>query len=165
MKKEVPVKRNTGSSKPLTKDAVKYSLSDKEVEFAKLYTNGELMGNGIQSYAQAYNVNLAIPGKYNVCKARASTLLKKPEVLNYIKSIFEHYGLNDADVDSQLLFCINQMADMQAKVQAIKIYYELSGRIKKAKEPTAIQFNINIESGTTVDTSHAEENRSELRRV
>lgn len=141
----------TGSVKPWSEKAKEYGLNDKQVKFCELYANGSQedeipIGNGIQAYAKAYEINLAKPGAYNTAKSNAHRLLTNQNVLDYINHIFEHCGLNDADVDQQLLFAIKQNADFGSKVAAIKHYNELKGRVKKQEGNTLLQFNINLQS-------------------
>lgn len=149
MKDNLPTKKKkyTGPVKVLDEKAIEFGITEKEKKFCELYANNnELRGNGVRCYAEAYGMNLAEPGKYNAAKVNACRLLAKMNILNYLQSIIEHEGLNDALVDNELLFCIRQNADFGSKVAAIKVYNEIKGRIKRATDLTALQFNINIEN-------------------
>jgi|GEM_PF-4586778 len=154
MKEKNPPKKTkkyTGPVKVIDEKAIEFGITDKEKLFCEYYTNNnDLRGNGVQCYAKAYKMNLAQPGKYNTAKTGASQLLSKPNVLNYIRAIFENDGLNDEVVDGELLFTIRQNADFGSKVAAIKVYNELKGRIKKV-EATQMNFQINIEPGKSIN--------------
>lgn len=140
-------KKDTGRIAIITEKGKKYGLNHKQIKFCDLYVNSnEFRGNGLRAYAEAYNLNLAKPGTYNVAKANASLLLSNENILTYLNDIIEANDLNDPFVDSQLHFLIYQNSDLQAKAQGIKIYNDLKNRIEKKLPNTAIQFNINLEN-------------------
>lgn len=145
-----PVKTvQLGNTKAFNKYAQELGINDRQKLFCDIYANDtECRGNGVQAYAKAYNINLAVPGKYNVAKVAACNLLQKPAILSYIKLIFDNTGLNDVDVDLELLFAIKQNSDFGSKVAAIKVYNELKGRIKK-QEQKPVNFQINIAANNT----------------
>ena len=115
-------------------------LNPKQERFCQLYAGDrEFFGNGTQSYIEAYK-----PKKkgnwYQTARACAYELLTKPHILDRINEIFEARGLNDAFVDKQLEKLITQDADFKSKVQAIKEYNALKGRIiKKFKDETPLR--------------------------
>lgn len=123
-------------------------LTVREQKFCELYVNNnELRGNGVRCYAEAFNVDLE--KKYGTANTNASRLLAQSHILKFMNLIFEQAGLNDGSVDNELLFAIRQNSDFPSKVAAIKLYNELKGRIKKAKDfDTNIQFNIGIISNS-----------------
>lgn len=110
-------------------------LTLKEKAFCELFASDkEFFGNGVQSYIEAYNVDLSKKGAYNVAKAQAHRMLTKPYILAYIDSIFEARGLNDTFVDKQLEKLITQDAEFSTKVKAIAEYNKLRGRITDKSE-------------------------------
>lgn len=114
---------------------VKSKLNPKQELFCKLYASDrEFFGNGLQSYAEAYGLDLEKKGQINVAKACAYELLTKPYILSRIDELFESRGLNDTFVDKQLEKLIIQDADFKTKVMAIKEYNALKQRITKKFE-------------------------------
>ena len=110
--------------------SAKESLTIKQQKFCKLYTTDrEFFGNGVRSYAEAYDINLKLPGQYNYARAAASRLLTKDNILSYINELLD-VVLNDVHVDKQLAFLITQNADFGSKLGAIKEYNALRERIK-----------------------------------
>lgn len=111
-----------------------YGLTDKQRKFCELYAVGEMRGHGVQCYATAYEYDLEEKGAYNVCRSGASENLTKPDILSYIRDLFEDKDLNDTVVDNELAFVIKQNADFGSKVAAIKEYNQLKFRIIKKLE-------------------------------
>ena len=109
--------------------SAKESLNPRQQKFCELYANDrEFFGNGIQSYADAYNCDLRKQGGYRTAAA-ASRLLKNVKVLAYINEMLDLI-LNDVHVDKQLSFLITQNAELGTKLGAIKEYNALNERIK-----------------------------------
>jgi hypothetical protein len=107
-------------------------LNPKQEKFCELYSGDEeFFGNGVQSYIEVYNPDTSKPNWYKTACSRASELLSNPKVFNRINELLEEKGLNDAFVDKQLLFVINQHADFKSKVAAIREYNQLKQRIQK----------------------------------
>lgn len=112
-----------------TKDIVKPQLNPQQEEFCKLFASDrEFFGNGVQAYAEAYNIDLSIKGKYLVAKAAASRLLTNVNVLAHIDHLLELRGLNDTFVDKQLEFLVTQNAELSTKLSAIKEYNAMKKR-------------------------------------
>lgn len=97
----------------------------------------EFFGNGVQSYINAYNPNKSKPTWYKTTCVDASQLLSNPKVSVRINELLESRGLNDENVDKQILFLINQHSDFSAKIAAIKEYNQLRDRIKKRIDLTS----------------------------
>lgn len=115
-------------------------LTLKEERFCQLYTTREFFANGVQSYVEAYAIDLSKKGAYGAAKSGAYELLTKPHILRRIDQLLDDQGLNDSFVDKELLFLINQKADFAAKVAAIKEYNALKQRItKKIEESQTIR--------------------------
>jgi hypothetical protein len=103
--------------------------------FCELYAlDMDLMGNGTRAYAVAFDVNLDDPEvykkSYSACRANASELLTKANILAYINELLDDYCLNDTQVDKQLAYVILQQTDLKAKMSAIKEYNRLRARVK-----------------------------------
>lgn len=114
-----------------------FGLSPKQSKFCELYaTDREFFGNGTQSYIEAYNPKRK-GNWYMNAKAAASENLTKPNLLKYTNYLLEEEGLNDQNVDKQLLFIINQHADFKSKVAAIREYNKLKQRITDKVDHTS----------------------------
>lgn len=111
-----------------------FGLNERQDRFCKLYAYSVLRGNGVQCYAQAYEIDLEQQGAYNSARAAASRLLTDGNVLSYIRSMYEANDLNETVVDNELAFVISQNADFGSKVAAIKEFNQLKGRIVKKIE-------------------------------
>jgi hypothetical protein len=105
-------------------------LNPKQKRFGQLYVSDrEFFGNGVQSYAEAYNRDLSKRGVYRACKVSASKLLTNANLLAYIKELLDK-AIHKQHVDKQLGFLITQMVDFRVKLGAIKEYYRLRERIE-----------------------------------
>lgn len=110
-------------------------LTLQEERFCELFSSDkEFFGNGVESYAEAYNMDITEYRKYKVAQNGASRLLSKPIILDRINSILELRGLNDAFVDKQLELLITQNAEFSAKLGGIKEYNKLKARITDKQE-------------------------------
>ena len=135
-----------GRKKTTTK--AKSSLNEKQKKFCELYaTDKDFFCNGIQSYAEAYGINLSKKGGYNTAKANAYRLLTNADILDRINELLELRGLNDSFVDKQLEKLITQDADFKSKLGAIKEYNLLKKRVsnKIIDIPDDSTFSIEIE--------------------
>lgn len=107
----------------------------KHRRFCELYAlDMEYMGNGTRAYAAAFDVDLDDPEvykkSYSACKSKATQLVTKGYILDYINELLDELVLNDRAVDQQLACVIYQHTDLKAKVSAIKEYNQLKARIK-----------------------------------
>lgn len=113
-------------------------LNLRQEAFCKAYTSQdrELFGNGVQSYLEVYGLEDENGKKidYEVAKQLAYRMLTKVHVTDRINQLLEEGGLNDQNVDKQLLFAINQHADFRTKISAIREYNNLKKRIDKKIE-------------------------------
>lgn len=113
----------------------KKQLTKKQELFCKLFaTEKEYFGNGTQAYAKAYNIDLTKRGKQSIAKSNASRLLTYDYITRYIDKLLDLGGLNDNRVDKELLFLIEQNANLHIKLGAIKEYNSLRKRIIKREE-------------------------------
>lgn len=118
-------KKNNGS-KPLRKL--------KQEQFCILYASDrEFMGNGVQSYIEANDVDLSKKNAYNVAKTQAGRLLSNVDINKRIAFLIEA-ELNDLQVDKQLSFMVAQNADLKVKLGAVKEYNVLKQRITNKHE-------------------------------
>ncbi len=114
---------------------MKKQLTKKQELFCKLFaTEREYFGNGTQAYAKAYNIDLSKRGKQSIAKSNASRLLTYDYITRYIDKLLDLGGLNDNRVDKELLFLIEQNANLHIKLGAIKEYNSLRKRIIKREE-------------------------------
>jgi hypothetical protein len=67
---------------------------------------------------------------YTTAMACSSRLLSNVKIIERINSLLETGGFTDTNVDKQHLFLINQHADLKTKMNAIKEFNTLKGRIK-----------------------------------
>lgn len=110
-------------------------LSLREELFCQLFSSDkEFFANGVESYAEAFNMDITEYRKYKVAQNGASRLLSKPIILNRINEMLELRGLNDAFVDKQLELLITQNAEFSAKLGGIKEYNKLKARITDKQE-------------------------------
>lgn len=104
----------------------------RQERFCQLYaTDREFFGNGVETYLEVYEIDRSKSNWYKTACACASKLLSNAKVYNRINDLLDKNGLNDAFVDKQLLFLIQQQEDKKAKVAAIKEYNNLKQRITK----------------------------------
>ena len=113
----------------------KKELNLKQKKFCEVYTSaGEFFGNGVHSYMEAYALDKTKKTSYETAKSNAYQLLTNTHILTYINSLLDSNGLNDENVDKQLLFLINQNADFTNKRGAIQEYNKLRQRIIEKQE-------------------------------
>lgn len=105
-------------------------LTPKQELFCQLYASDkEFFGNGVQSYIEAYEIDLSKRGAYKSAASSAYNLLINTDILKRIDQLLEVNGLNDQAVDKELAFVIMQKADLSAKTAAIREYNKLKARV------------------------------------
>lgn len=115
----------------------KQKLNQRQEEFCQLYaTDREFFGNGVDSYVEAYDVDLNKKNAYKTAASAASRLLKNVKVIERINELLELGGLNDQFIDKQLSFLVAQHADFGAKLGAIREYNKLKKRVTDRVEHT-----------------------------
>lgn len=127
----------------IEKEANPDALNPRQEKFAQLYTYGskEFYGNGTQSYIAAYKVTIGNEEgqmSYNNARVQAHEVLTNPNVKARINQLLEEGGLNDENVDKQLLFLINQFEDKQVKLRAIKEYNKMKKRVENSNQTNNI---------------------------
>lgn len=127
-------------------------LNPQQKLFCELFASDrEFFGNGVQSYIEAYDIDIKKPGAYNSAKTNANKLLTKAYILDYINQLFEARGLNDSFVDKQLEKLITQDAEFGVKIKAIAEYNKLKGRITEKHDLTSDGEKVGVVSVIFVD--------------
>lgn len=117
---------------------VQFGINLQQETFCQYYTSqSEFFGNGVQSYMQAYDMDITSQNAYQVAKTSASRLLNDVHICKRINSLLEEGGLNDVNVDKQLMFLINQYDDKNIKLGALREYNKLKQRITE-------KYDINV---------------------
>jgi len=133
------------------KPKTNYGLNQKQKLFCELYLSKDFYGNGIESYAEAYNIDTTETKGYNTAKVNASKMLTNSNILLYINDCLDDVGFNDAFVDKQLLHIIKQNADFGSKLGAVKEFNKLKQRIeeKLALKVEGYDVTINLNKKTS----------------
>lgn len=143
----MPKKKNK-SSNPF-----EIKLNIKHKRFCELYVkNKDLFGNATRCYALAYNFNLeslsrdsifSLPdenGKtelledspftkaYNICSVEGVRLLSYPKINDYINKLLNEL-MTEENADAELSWVMQQRTDLGPKVQALREFNKLKGRI------------------------------------
>jgi hypothetical protein len=111
-------------------------LSLSQIHFCCHYTSlsRDFFGNGIQSAAKAYEIDLDTPEDRKRASDKASANLRSDGVKLLINMLLSMEGFSDEGVDKELLWVVQQSVDLKAKVLAIKEYNALKARIKNVQE-------------------------------
>jgi phage terminase small subunit len=113
----------------------KVSLLTKEQElFCQYYVTQEFFANGTRSYIEAYGCE--DEKGYANAKSGATRLLSNAHICSRINDLLDLSGLSDEFVDKQMAFLITQNSDLTNKLNAMKMYNDLRGRIVKKLEMT-----------------------------
>lgn len=129
-KKKHKTKKRT-AKKNRIKPIKKPELTLQQKRFAELYTSDtEFFGNGVNSYAEAYHIDLTKKNSYKVAQVNASRLLSNAIILDYMNKLLDDMGLNDVHVDKQLAFLITQNAELGVKMAAIREFNKLRQRLE-----------------------------------
>lgn len=159
-------KPKTKSKKPkkILFDLEKLNINHRR--FCELYVkNQSLFGNATQCYALAFGWDLdslsdeSVYGPpdetghkeyledsprlkaYNVCKVEGSRLLTYPNVNTYINELLRNL-MTDETADAELTWVMNQRTELGPKIQALREFNKLKGRIidKKQVELTGLSL-------------------------
>jgi hypothetical protein len=149
-------KNKAAGGKPPETEQPDVELENKRRElFCRLYAQGEgTFGNATLSYAEAYEHEITFAEKtdrwgniyrspvelavYNMCSAHGSRLVRDGRVKDRITVLLNEL-LKDEIVDAELVKVIKQNGDLAPKVQAIKEYNKLRGRIIDKSQVTQVQ--------------------------
>lgn len=122
------------------------ALKPPQELFCQYYaSNKEFFGNGVQSYIEAYEIevvnkpdpkspNYSKQKTLNACRVAAHALLINPNILRRVNEIFEGRGLNDVFVDKQLEFIITQKAELRTSLGGVVEYNKLKKRTSDTVE-------------------------------
>jgi len=96
------------TKKKTTKSTKKKSAGDKlnplQRKFGKLYASErEFFGNGMRSYAEAYNIDLTKKRGYSTARTNASRLLTNANLLAYINELLEAWLLEPLIKQSRMV--------------------------------------------------------------
>lgn len=144
-------KKNKKKNKKTPPFDIKLNINHER--FCRLYTkNSALFGNATQCYAQAYGYDLeslSTKGKYsqpdenglrekiedspyeksyNVCSVEGKRLLSYPKINEYINKLLNEL-MTDENADAELAWVMQQREDLSPKVQALREYNKIKGRI------------------------------------
>lgn len=113
-------------------------LNPQQELFCQYYTTAdmEFFGNGTQAYIEAYGIDTSKPNWYKSTQTSASRLLSNVIICKRINELLEVGGLNDENVDKQLMYLINQYDDKSTKLAAIREYNKLRSRITERLDHT-----------------------------
>lgn len=115
-------------------------LSPEQARFCVEYVQN--MGNGVEAALTAYDIDKTKKGWYLTARVIASENLTKPNLLEYIREIWDDKGLNDEIVDVETSFLVKQRADNGAKAKGIDIYNRQTGRYEKDNKQKQATVNI-----------------------
>ena len=120
----------------------KNGLNQQQELFCRLYaTEREFFGNGVQSYIEAYDFDMTKPTAHAVARAAASRLLTDVNICGRISQLLDLGGLNDQNVDKELLFVIKQYNDLSSKTAAIREYNKLK---KRTDDKAQVMVNFSL---------------------
>ncbi len=128
-------------------------LSLTEKTFVEYYFDQSSLtfGNGTQSIIAAFGEDQFQREdgslNYNLAAVKAHELLRLPNIYTAGMEYLNSQGFNDASVDSQHSFLVNQSADLGVKAKGIDMYNKLKGRYTEKKEiKHSGQFSLFIKS-------------------
>lgn len=133
-------------------------LTPKQEKFCRAYTQNDLtFGSSVLSFAYAYGYDLDTASHelqidpitqkekpkssdydrmYNTCSVSASRLLRNAKIQKRIQELLLE-TFNENVVDAELMKVVRQSNRLDAKVQAIKEFNALKGRIVKKQDVTS----------------------------
>lgn len=162
MPKKKPITKKKGSKKftYTADDGKEYTLTEQQKKFCEKYC--EYGCSGIDAiYGAGYKAK-----DKKVAKSMASEYLTKPNIFNYITTLYDEYGLNDENVAKEHLFLINQKADLTNKAKGLDMYYKKKGSYPNKIDLTSDGekviiggFKFVIEDGTK-DKSNNSDNKT-----
>lgn len=139
-------KKKEKRKKKFEAEKIEEKLNMRQELFCQLYaTRQEFFGNGVESYAEAYDADKSNPNWYAIAAASATRLLKNEKILLRLQQIMTETGFNDAHADRELSFLMTQHADLPTKLGAIKEYNKLLQRIED-KQKGNEQITVNLVS-------------------
>lgn len=129
-KKKTNKKKKANKKLSETLEGIGDNLNMQQEMFCRLYTTEkDFFGNGIDAYAEAYDVNTFKPKWRDWVKVNVHRLLTNANILKRINVLLQEMGFNDAFIDKELAFLITQKADLTVKLGGIREYNKLKKRI------------------------------------
>lgn len=112
-------------------NTVTKKLNAHQELFCQLFVGDEeTRGNGMRSYAKAYNRPLKTKGDFGAAAQSGSRLLRNVHVSRRISELLQ-LVLDDNLADNELAYVIEQKDELMPKVAAIKEYNKLKQRIRE----------------------------------
>lgn len=106
-------------------------LEDKQFRFVELYTSQENLMDGEHAAMIAYEIDPTEKKAIQKARAIAKRLESHQGVCTLITSLLSSLGWNDENVRKQHIALYEQNADKKMKFMALKLYYEVTGKLKK----------------------------------
>ena len=108
---------------------VKVNISNEQESFCQFFVRDpKLSGKPYECYMKVYKDQLEPHQTPEVVRRQAKELLVDDRIIQRITALLEEDGFNDANVDKQHLFLINQHADFSTKMKGIEHYNKLKKR-------------------------------------
>lgn len=108
---------------------VKVSISNEQEKFCQLYSRDpKLAGRPYECFMKVYGQDLEPHQTPEFVRKQAKELLTNDSIIQRINALLEEDGFNDANVDKQHLFLINQHGDLSTKMKGIEHYNKLKKR-------------------------------------
>lgn len=124
----------------------KDKLTLKQEKFCNFYISDDFYGNGTGAYLKVYGAwykkKYGKVLKEKSARESASRLLRSVNICQRIAGLLDNAGFNDENVDKQHLFLINQHAELNTKLGAIKEYNTVK---KRVNNPGPNQINIHFD--------------------
>lgn len=111
-------------------------LTMRQIEFARLYISEDFYGHGTEAACKAYGFDISIPKEKASAANIANVNLKNAAVLTLINCFLSAEGMNKVHMDKQLVFLATQKNDLKAAAVALKLYYQVTGRLTNKIEMT-----------------------------
>jgi stage III sporulation protein SpoIIIAA len=134
---------------------------DKQKIFSELYT-GKYFANGVDSYCEAYGIDLEKqPQRIGSVRASVTRLLKNANILAYIRELRGEYNLVEEIVNNEHAFLILQNAELGVKLGAIKHFRELNNKIENKIADNKVEIEIILPDDTTGKRTTSEGDNTE----
>ncbi len=137
----MPTKKNLKKKKEkinkVKKEVINEKLNLQQDLFCQFYSGSkgrDYLGNGLQSYAAAYGLDLNKTSNINSSKSNAYRLLTNDYILARVRELMKGQRLTEEDVDNELEYLIKQHGDYTNKLGAIKEFNRLKQRVTEKVE-------------------------------
>lgn len=109
-------------------------LTEEQFRYAEAFASLDNLGNSEQAAMIAYDINPIEKKALQRARALANRLDKHQGVITLVNALLSVQGWNEENIRKQHLFLIAQNADFKIKAIAIKMWYEVNGKLKKEQE-------------------------------